>query len=278
MQYKSGAKRNLHQIANELGVGHVVEGSVQRAGNRVRVSAQLIDARTDTHLWANSYDRPLGDVFAIQSEIAKAIARQLQAKLSPSEANAVAAAPTSDPEAYDLFLKGEYEERQAEGAENVELFDRAETFYRQAVARDPNFALAYARLAFSRLNRHWFINRLNSVQLEEVKSNIDRALALAPDSPEAHLALGVFHYYGRRDYDSALRALDRSIELQPSNSDSRTFRGAVYRRRGEWRRSLAEFERALELNPRDSSSSTELGNAYLQLRRWGEANVRLPAH
>ena len=275
MQYKSGAKRNLHQIANELGVGHVVEGSVQRAGNRVRVSAQLIDARTDTHLWANSYDRPLGDVFAIQSEIAKAIARQLQAKLSPSEANAVAAAPTSDPEAYDLFLKGEYEERQAEGAENVELFDRAETFYRQAVARDPNFALAYARLAFSRLNRHWFINRLNSVQLEEVKSNIDRALALAPDSPEAHLALGVFHYYGRRDYDSALRALDRSIELQPSNSDSRTLRGAVYRRRGEWRRSLAEFERALELNPRDSSSSTELGNAYLQLRRWGEAERAL---
>jgi TolB-like protein/Tfp pilus assembly protein PilF/tRNA A-37 threonylcarbamoyl transferase component Bud32 len=271
MQYKTGAKRNLRQIASELGVAHVVEGSVQRVANHVRVSAQLIDAKTDTHLWAERYDRPVNDVFAIQSEIAKAVASQLQAKLSPREANAVAAAPTSDPEAYDLFLKGEYEERQAEGAENVELFDRAEAFYRQALTRDPNFALAYARLAYSRLNRHWFINRLSSAQLEEVKSNIDRALAIAPESPEAYLALGQYHYWGHRDYDSALRALHRAIELQPSNSDSRISRGAIYRRRGEWRRALAEFERALELNPRDPSSFTELGNAYGSLRRWSEA-------
>src|SRR5439155_21608791 len=127
MQYKSGVKRNLREIGNELGVAHVVEGSVQRAANRVRVTAQLIDAKTDTHLWVNSYDRPAGDVFAIQSEIAKAIAGQLQARLSPSQATALAAVPTRDPEAYDLFLKGEYQERQAESAENKELFDRAET-------------------------------------------------------------------------------------------------------------------------------------------------------
>jgi len=270
-QYKSGGKRNLRQIANELGVAHVVEGSVQRAGNRVRVSAQLIDARTDTHLWAQSYDRQLDDVFAIQTGVAKAIAGQLQVKLSPSESTALAVAPTRDPEAYDLFLKGEYQERQAEGAENVELFDRAEAFYRQALARDPNFALAYARLAYSHLNRHWFINRLNSAQLKEVKSDIERALAIAPELPEAHLALGVFHYWGHRDYDSALRALDRAIELQPSNPDSRTYRGAIYRRRGEWRRALAEFERALELNPRDPSSLTELGGSYGSLRHWSEA-------
>jgi len=124
MQYKSGVKRNLRQIANELGVAHVVEGSVQRAGNRIRVSAQLIDAKTDAHLWAERYDRPLDDVFAIQSDIAKAIAGQLQAKLSPSQSRALAAASTRDPEAYDLFLKGEYQERQAESAENRELFDR----------------------------------------------------------------------------------------------------------------------------------------------------------
>jgi TolB-like protein/Tfp pilus assembly protein PilF/tRNA A-37 threonylcarbamoyl transferase component Bud32 len=219
MQYKSGAKRNLRQIASELGVVHVVEGSVQRAANRVRVSTQLIDARTDNHLWVNSYDRPIGDVFAIQSEIAKAIASQLQAKLSPSQSSALVATPTRDPEAYDLFLKGEYQERQAESAENRELFDRAETFYRQALARDPSFALAYARLAYSRLNRHWFINRLTSAQLEELKSNIERALAIAPDLPEAHLALGIFHYWGHHNYDFALSALDRAIELQPSNSD-----------------------------------------------------------
>jgi TolB-like protein/tRNA A-37 threonylcarbamoyl transferase component Bud32 len=275
IQYKTSAKRNLRQIANELDVAHVVEGSVQRAANRVRVSAQLIDARTDRHLWAESYDRPLNDVFAIQSDIAKAIAGELQAKLSPRQSSALATAPKRDPEAYDLFLKGEYQERQAESAENRELFDRAETFYRQALARDPSFALAYARLAYSRLNRHWFINRLNSAQLEDVKSNIERALAIAPELPEAHLALRIFHYWGRRDYDSALRALDRAIELQPSNSDSRTFRAAIYRRRGEWRRSLTESERALELNPRESFSPTDIGDTYLSLRRWSEAERAL---
>src|SRR5438046_4257639 len=200
MQYKSGTKRNLRRIANELGVAHVVEGSVQRAANRVRVSAQLIDARTDTHLWGERYDRPLDDVFAIQSDIAKAIAGQLQAKLSPSQSSALAAAPTRDTEAYDLFLKGEYEEHQAEGTESVDFFDRAETFYRQALTRDPSFALAYARLANNRLNRHWFSNRLAPAQLEEVRSDIERALAIAPDLPDAYLALGTFYYWGHRDY------------------------------------------------------------------------------
>jgi TolB-like protein/Tfp pilus assembly protein PilF/tRNA A-37 threonylcarbamoyl transferase component Bud32 len=275
MQYKTGGKRNLRQIANELGVAHVVEGSVQRVANRVRVTAQLIDARTDTHLWVERYDRPLDDVFAIQSDIAKAIAGQLQAKLSPSQSNALAAAPTRDTEAYDLFLKGEYQERQAESAYSGELFDRAETFYRQAVARDPSFALAYARLAYSRLHRHWYINHLTSAQLEEVKSNIERALAIAPDSPDAHLALGLFHYWGYRDYDSALRELDRAIELQPSNSVSWQFRAAIYRRRGEWRRSLAEYERAAELDPRDVWIPHEIGANYLGLRRWSDAEHAL---
>ena len=241
----------------------------------MRVNAQLLDARIDTHLWAKSYDRDLKDVFAVESEVAQEIADTLRAKLSQSQSIAIATVPTRDAEAYDLFLKGEYEERQAESTENVEFFDDAETFYRQALARDPSFALAYARLAYSLLNRHWFINRLDTAQLEEVKSNIERALAIAPDLPEAHLALGIFHYWGHRDYDSALRALDRAIELQPSNSDGRTYRAAIYRRRGEWRRSLAEFERALELNPRDTSIPTEIGNAYLNLRRWSEAERAL---
>ena len=273
-KYKSKPEE-LKTVARELGVATVVEGSVQRAGDKVRVNVQLLDARADTHLWAKSYDRDLKDVFAVESEVAEEIADTLRAKLSPGEANALAAAPTHDTEAYDLFLKGEYEERQAESAENAELFDRAEIFYRQALARDPNFALAYARLASSRLNRHWFINRLNSAQLEEVKSNIERALTITPTLPEAHLALAIFHYWGHRDYDSALRALDRAIELQSSNSASRQFRAAIYRRRGEWRRSLAESERALELNPRDSMSPTDLGDTYVLLRRWNEAERAL---
>ena len=273
-KYKSKPE-DLKTVARQLGVATVLEGSVQKAGDRVRVNVQLIDARSDMHLWAKSYDRDLKDIFAVESGVAQEIADTLQAKLSPSQANALTAAPTRDTEAYDLFLKGEYQERQAESTENVEFFDRAETFYRQALARDPNFALAYARLANSRLNRHWFSNRLTSAQLDEVKSDIERALAIAPDSPDAQLALALFHYWGHRDYDSALRATDRAVELQPSNAISRQLRGAIYRRRGEWRRSLAEFERALELDPRDAGIPTEMGNAYLFLRRWNEAERAL---
>jgi len=279
MQYKSGVRGSLKEIAQQLGVSHVVEGNVRRAGSRVRVSVQLIDARTDIHLWAEHYDRDVADVFAIQAEIAQEIADTLEVKLSPSQSDALAAAPTRDTEAYDLFLKGEYEQHQGvrapQSAMSGESFDRAQIFYRQALARDPNFALAYARLAWSELHRHWLISNLTSAELAEVKSNIDRALAIAPALPDAHLTLSVFHYWGHRDYDSALRALDRAIELQPSNSDSRTCRAAIYRRRGEWRRALAESERALELNPRDPLIPAEIGNTYNILRRWSEAEQSL---
>src|SRR5260370_587217 len=186
-KYKSKPE-DLKTVARELGVATVLEGSVQRAGDKVRVNGQLLDARGGTHLWANSYDRDLKDVFDVEREVAQEIADTLRAKLSPSQSDALATAPTRDPEAYDLFLKGEYEERQAESALNAELFDRAQTFYRQALARDPKFALAYARLAYSELYRHWFISNLTSPELAEAKSNIDRAIAIALALPDAHLA------------------------------------------------------------------------------------------
>jgi TolB-like protein/class 3 adenylate cyclase len=269
-KYKSKPE-NLKTVAHELGVATVLEGSVQKAGEKVRVNVQLLDARSDTHLWAKSYDRDLRDIFAVESDVAQEIAEALRAKLSPSQAKALAAAPTRDTEAYDLFLKGEYEERQAESTYRGEIYDRAATFYQEALARDPNFALAYARLAYSRLNRHWFINRLTPAQLDEVKFDSERALAIAPDLPEAHLALGLFHYWGRHDFDSALREFNRAIELQPNNSDSRGYRSAIYRRRGEWRRSLAESERAIELDPRVISLPDQIGGTYSQLRRWSDA-------
>jgi TolB-like protein len=231
-KYKS-TPEDLKTVARELGVATVLEGSVQRAGDRVRVNVQLLDTHTDTHLWAKSYDRDLKDVFAVESEVAQEIADTLRAKLSPRQSDALATAPTRDTEAYDLFLKGEYEEHQAESALNAELFDRAQTFYGQALARDPNFALANARLAYSELYRHWFISTLTSAELGEVKFNIDRALAIAPALPDAHLALGMFYYLGYRDYDAGLRELDGVIELQPSNANSRTYRASIYRRRGE---------------------------------------------
>jgi TolB-like protein len=273
-KYKS-TPEDLKTVARELGVATVLEGSVQKAGDKVRVNVQLLDARVDTHLWAKSYDRDLKDVFAVESEVAQEIADTLRAKLSPSQSDALATAPTRDTEAYDLFLKGEYEEHQAESALNPELFDRAQTFYRQALARDPNFALAYARLAYSELTRHWFISNLTSAELAEVKSNIDRALAIAPASPDAHLALGLYHYWCHRDYDAGLRELDRALELQPSSANSRQLRGAIYRRRGEWQRALAEFDRAAELDPRDSQIPGEIGSTYITLRRWSDAEHAL---
>jgi TolB-like protein/cytochrome c-type biogenesis protein CcmH/NrfG len=273
-KYKS-APEDLKTVARELGVASVLEGSVQKAGDKVRVNVQLLDARIDTHLWAKSYDRDLKDVFAVESEVAQEIADTLRAKLSPSQSDALATVPTHDPEAYDLFLKGEYEEHQAESIVSAELFDRAQTFYRQALARDPNFALAYARLAYSELQRHWLISNLTSAELAKVKSDIDRALAIAPALPGAHLALAVFYYWGYRNYDAGLKELDRVIELQPSSSDSWSFRAAIYRRRGEWQRSLAEYERAAELDPRDSGNPSEIGNIYVTLRRWSDAEHEL---
>jgi TolB-like protein/Tfp pilus assembly protein PilF len=273
-KYKS-TPEDLKTVARELGVATVLEGSVQKAADRVRVNVQLLDARADTHLWAKSYDRDLKDVFAVESEVAQEIADALQAKLSPSQSNALAAAPTRDTEAYDLFLKGEYEENQAEITLNADLFDRAQAFYRQALARDPNFALAYARLAYSELSRHWFISNLTAAELAEVKPNIDRALAIAPALPDAHLALAVFYYWGYRDYDAGLKELDRVLELQPSSSNSWNFRASIHRRRGEWQRALAEFERATELDPRDSGSPAEIGITYATLRRWSDAEHEL---
>jgi TolB-like protein len=273
-KYKSKPE-DLKTVARELGVAAVLEGSVQKAGDKVRINVQLLDARIDTHLWAKSYDRDLKDVFAVESEVAQEIADTLRAKLSPSQSDALATAPTHDTEAYDLFLKGEYEEHQAESVLNAEAFDRAQTFYRQALARDRNFALAYARLGYSELYRHWFIANLTSAELTEVKSNIERALAIAPASSDAHLALSVFYYWGKRDYDPALRELDRVTELQPNNADARGFYGYIYRRRGEWQRSLAEFDRAVELNPRDPIIPANIGATYIALRRWSDAEHEL---
>src|SRR5882724_1211756 len=269
-KYKSKPE-DLKTVARELGVATVLEGSVQKAGDKVRVNVQLLDARDETHLWAKSYDRDLKDVFTVESEVAQEIADTLRAKLSPSQSDALAAAPTHDTEAYDLFLKAEYEEHQAESTLSAELFDRAAMLYRQALARDPNFALAYARLAYSEIYRHWYITNLTSAKLAEVRPNIDAALGIAPALPDAHLALGLFHYWGYRDYDAGLRELDRVIELQASNPLSWQYRGAIYRRRGEWQRALVEYKRAAELDPRDPQIPAEIGGTYNALRRWSDA-------
>src|SRR4030095_11406938 len=262
---------NLKKVAQELGVSTVLEGTVQRAGDKVRVNVQLLDARADTHLWAKSYDRDFKDVLAVESEVAAQIADALKANLSPSESHALAAARTENTEAYDLFLRGQYEFHQAESSLAADAYDLADAFYRQALARDPNFAEAAAELARSRLSRHWFVSPLAPAEFEEVKSIIDHALALAPNSSEAHLALGIFFYRGHRQYENALTEFNRTLELQPNNALGRHYCAAVYRRRGEWERSLADFQRAEELDPRDAEIPTEIGSTYLALRLWKDA-------
>ena len=195
----------------------------------------------------------------------------MQANLSPSESHVLASARTHDTEAYDLFLRGEYEFHQAESSLAADAYDRADAFYRQALARDPNFAEAAAELARSRLSRHWFVSPLAPAELEEVKSLIDRALALAPNSPEAHFALGLFFYWGHRQYEMALAEFNRTLELQPNNALARQYCAWVYRRRGEWERSLADSQRAQELDPRDAIIPGNIGATYLALRLWKDA-------
>src|SRR5438876_1884709 len=262
---------NLKTVAQELGVSTVLEGAVQKAGDKVRVNVQLIDAHSDTHLWAKSYDRDFKDVLKVESEVSQEIAEALRANLSPNESHALAAVRTPDTEAYDVFLRGQYELRQAEASRTAEAYDRADAFYRQALGRDPNFAEAAAEFARSRLSRHWFVSPLSSPELEEVKSLIDRALALAPNSPEAHSALGLFFYWGHRQYEAALTEFNRTLELQPNNALARQNCAAVYRRRGEWERSLADSQRAQELDPRDTAIPDNMAATCLLLRLWKDA-------
>jgi TolB-like protein/Tfp pilus assembly protein PilF len=262
---------NLKTVAQELGVSTILEGAVQKAGDKVRINVQLIDARADTHLWAKSYDRDLKDILGVESEVSQEIADSLQANLSQSESHVLASVRTPDPEVYDLFLRGEYEFHQAESSLAVDAYDRASTFYRQALARDPNFAEAAAELARSRLERHWDVSPLAPAELEEAKSIINHSLALAPNSPEAHLALGLFFYWGHRQYEKALAEFNRTLELQPNNGLARLYRAYVYRRRGEWERSLADSQRAAELDPRDARIPTQIGATYAALRQWKDS-------
>ena len=269
-KYKSKPD-NLKIVAQQLGVATVLEGTVQRAVGKVRVNVQLIDARTDSHLWAKSYDRDIKDVFAVESEVAQEIADALQAKLSPNEVHLLATAPTRDAEAYDLFLKGEYEEREAESSLKPEPFDRAASFYQQALIHDPNFALAAARLAESRIFRHWFVTRLSETELAEVKTIVDRALSLAPDLAEARIALGSFYFYAKLQYDDALKEFRRAVELQPNNTHALLSCAYTYRRQGQWERALSELTKCEERDPRDASIVANIAGSYFMLRMWEEA-------
>jgi TolB-like protein/class 3 adenylate cyclase len=259
---------DLKTVSQQLGVANVVEGTVQRVADQVRVNVQLIDARADAHLWAKTYDRAAKDVLAVETEVSQEIADALRAKLSPNEANALTAAPTQNAEAYDLFLKGEYEEREAEGSLRAESFDRAAAFYQQALDSDPDFALAAARLVESRMNRHWFVTKLSETDLAKVKSLAQHALVLGPNLADAHMALGNFYYLGYRQYDQALQEFQRALDLQPNNLRALEFSAYVHRRQGDWQRALSALTKCQERDPRDASLVANTGAIYTNLRMW----------
>jgi TolB-like protein/cytochrome c-type biogenesis protein CcmH/NrfG len=269
-KYKSKPE-DLKTVSQQLGTATVLEGSVQKAADKVRVNVQLIDARADSHLWAKTYDRDIKDVFAVESEVAQEIADSLQAKLSPAEASTVASAPTKDTQAYDLFLKGEFEQRVANSNFRPESFDQAARWYKEAIAHDPNFALAIAQLAMCQLRSHWLTDPLSEAELMEAGRLAKQALTLAPDLPEAHVAVGLFHYYGFREYEPALAEFQRALELRPNYSLALQFIAFVHRRQGRWDRTLDELKKSIVQDPGDPYVQGGLAETYVFLRMWKEA-------
>jgi TolB-like protein/class 3 adenylate cyclase/regulator of sirC expression with transglutaminase-like and TPR domain len=268
---------NLNRVSQELGVATVLEGTVQRASDKVRVNVQLIDARADSHLWARSFDGDAKDIFAVESKVAQEVADSLRAKLSPAEVNKLASAPTNNPAAYDLFLKGDYEARVAQSSLSNQSWNQAASWYQQAINRDPTFALATARLVEARMLRHWFIEPFNESELPEIKRMAERALALQPNLPEAHIALGTVYYYGYRQYEQALAEFSRAVQLRPNNSQALEYMGYVHRRQGKLELALEELTKALEQNPRDAALAGNRADIYIQRREWLEAQPPLKA-
>jgi len=273
MQYRNAAARNLREIGQQLGVAHLLEGSVQRAGGKIRVNAQLIDARSDAHLWAQTYDRDLADVFAIQTEIARTIADQLQAKLSPKEEAVVAAKPTKDLVAYDLYLRASEFDRTrassvgsggAEGAKReVELLD-------EAVSRDPAFVPALCRLANTHIYLHW-LNDYTAPHIELAKKALDAAARLQPDAGEVHLSRALIYYRGSLDYEPALAELALAQRGLPNEAPIPFLIGMIKRRQGKWEESIQRIQQAVALDPRAIPFISEQATTYLILRRYDEA-------
>jgi TolB-like protein/Tfp pilus assembly protein PilF len=264
MPYKSGMPRNVREIGQQLGVANVVEGSVQRAGNRVRVNAQLVDARTDRHLWAQTYDRDLADVFAIQSEIAKTIADQLQAKLSPNEKSAIERPPTSDITAFDLYARA----KKADDFQAVDLLT-------QAVARDPSFFEAYCLLSLTHDLVFLFGFDHTPARLASAEAAIKMAFRLRPDSGEAHLALAENLYRGYLDYDGALAELEVARQTLPNDPRIFELKSYIERRRGKPQEALRSLERAVELDPRNLLTLKQAAWNYDLLRRYTDERLVL---
>jgi TolB-like protein/Tfp pilus assembly protein PilF len=272
-QHYKSAPENLPEIAKQLGVAHIVEGSVQKSGDAVRVNVQLIKAANDSHLWADTFDRKLTDIFSVESEVAKAIADQLRAKLTGQEEQLIAAKPTDNPEAYDAYLRG-----LAFEAHSIARYDFSQTTleaidsYERAVQLDPKFALAWARL--SRADAFFYFNRndtASAARRDAAKRALESAQKLEPNSPETLLALGYYQYWVLRDYGLAKSTFDHVGKMLPGSSEVPDALGLVTRREGHLDESIAYFEQALVLDPRNVELLTDAAWTYAELRQFPAA-------
>jgi TolB-like protein/Flp pilus assembly protein TadD len=270
-QYRTGA-RNLREIGEALGVAHVLEGTVRRDGNRVRVNAQLINARTDAHIWAETFDRELTDLFAIQTELAERIVRALQANLSPREMAGLQVPPTTSLDAYDLYIRARDLFRWSGIGDPHENGEKALPLLEQALARDPQFALAHYLTSRIHGELFWFGYDKSWERLAKAKAAAETALRLQPELGEGHLALAFYHYYSSRDYEAAIRELTLAQRALPNESDVASALGVIERRRGRWEESILHLERARQLDPRNISSLWNLSETLTYLRRYAEAD------
>src|SRR6266516_126771 len=256
-QHYKSAPENLPEIARQLGVAHIVEGSVQKSGDAVRVNVQLIKAANDSHLWADTFDRKLTDIFSVESEVAKDIADQLRAKLTGQEEQVIAAKPTDNPEAYDAYLRGLAYTLKAGGNTTVNALG-AQKYLREAVRMDPKFALAWALLSRVDSLGYSTLNLQPTVALrEEARQAAETALSLQPNLGEAVLAKGHYHYSCLKDYDTAVRYFEQARPLLPNSSRISQSLASVARRRGQWDRSEAYFNEAERLDPRNVDLLTQ---------------------
>jgi TolB-like protein len=277
MQYKSGVARNLREIGRQLGAAHVVEGSVQRSANKIRVNAQLIDARNDAHLWAETYDRDLADVFAIQSEIAKTIADQLQAKLSPAEKNAIEQAPTSDVIAFDQFSRARtlmLTNTTSAISDKKNLLVAIELL-NSAVARDPSFYAAFCALVYGHDSLYSLYDDHTPARLAASEAALQRATELRPDDAQTH-NVRASHLYGVfRDYKGALRELEAARAGLPNNPSIAAMTGFIMRRQGRHEEGIRGLAQAVALDPRNTYYLSQLSLSYQALRRYSDEKATL---
>ncbi|HWY40861.1 MAG TPA: FlgO family outer membrane protein [Chthoniobacterales bacterium] len=271
MQYRNAGARNLREIGQQLGVAHVLEGSVQRAANKIRVNAQLIDARDDAHLWAQTYDRDLADVFAIQSEIAQTIAEQLKAHLSPTEKAAIAEAPTKDLVANDLFRRARVLDDQVNDPGSGPGLLQGISLLEEAVRRDPNFYLAYCLICEINLDIYWGGFDHTPGRRDQALAALKQAERINPDAGEVHMQKADYAYHGFRDYEAARTELELARKSLPNSSRLFVLAGAVDRRQARWDDALRNFDRAVELDPRDLNILQETGSTYGALHRIAQA-------